>query len=78
MVTGHGSGMLHGWSTFMALCMASNRSVTEPLRLTLDYNKGLLNSARCYDGGFYTQQQRDAHGGDLAAMAAAWLEDYSL
>ncbi|MCF7956171.1 MAG: DUF6288 domain-containing protein, partial [Phycisphaerae bacterium] len=78
MVTGHGSGMLHGWSTFMALCMASNRGVTEPLRLTLDYNKRLLNSARCYDGGFYTQQQRDAHGGDLrngsrTTATALWL-----
>lgn len=78
MVTGHGSGMLHGWSTFLALCMASNRSVTEPLRINLDYNKALLNSARCYDGSFYTQPQRDDFGGDLTkgsrtTATALWL-----
>lgn len=65
MVTGHGSGMLHGWSTYLALCMAANKGVTEPLRVNLDYNKALLNSVRCYDGSFYTQPQRDDFGGDL-------------
>ena len=78
MVTGHGSGMLHGWSTFLALCMSSNRGVTEPLRINLDYNKALLNSARCYDGSFYAQPQRDDFGGDLlkgsrTTATALWL-----
>jgi len=78
MVTGHGSGMLHGWSTFMALCMSHNRGVTESLRINLDYNKALLNSARCYDGSFYTQPQRDDLGGDLGmgsrtTATALWL-----
>ena len=78
MVTGHGSGMLHGWSTLSALCMAYNRGVTEPLRISLDYNKALLNSARCHDGSFYTQPQRDDYGGDLSkgsrtTATALWL-----
>lgn len=78
MVTGHGSGMLHGWSTLVALCCSYNRGVTEPLRISLDYNKALINSARCYDGGFYTQPQRDDFGGDLSkgsrtTATALWL-----
>jgi hypothetical protein len=78
MVSGHGSGMLHGWSTFMALCMAHNRGVKAPLQWTMTYNKGLLNSARCHDGSFYTQPQRDDLGGDFhnasrTTATALWL-----
>ena len=65
IINGHGSGMMHGWTCFLALGYAANIGHPTPLRLALDANKELMMAARCWDGSFYTQPQRDASGGDL-------------
>ncbi len=65
LVNGHGSGMLHAWMCFLALGYTSNTGYPDPLRLTLDTNRDLMMSARCPDGSFYAQPQRDDMGGDL-------------
>ncbi len=83
IVNGHGSGMLHAWTCFMALGMRSNHGDTRPLRVAMDHNKALINTARCHDGSFYPQPQRDDLGGDLGRgsrtlATALWLTVFSI
>ncbi|MHC4252229.1 MAG: DUF6288 domain-containing protein [Planctomycetota bacterium] len=83
IVNGHGSGMLHAWTCVMALGMRSNHGDTQPLRVALDHNKALINTARCHDGSFYPQPQRDDLGGDLGRgsrtlATALWLTVFSI
>jgi len=83
IVNGHGSGMLHAWTCFMALGLRSNSGDPPPLRIALDHNKALINTARCHDGSFYTQPQRDDMGGDLGRGSrtlptALWLTVFSI
>ncbi|MBF0199188.1 MAG: PDZ domain-containing protein [Planctomycetes bacterium] len=83
LVTGHGSGIMHAWACFLALGQASNLGNSKPLQLSLEANKNLINSARCFDGSFYTQPQRDDFGGDLnrgsrTTATAMWLTMLSI
>jgi len=77
IIDGHGSGMLHAWSSFAALGMASNLGHKKPLRLTLDSFKPYVDSARCHDGSFYIQPQRDPGGdygrGGRTLATGLWL-----